>query len=163
MNFDQSQVEIVAYPQRRILYVERRADAHGSFEEAAPAAIHALLEYINANEIPVDWSTIMGITPDDMRGDRANTRYWAGIVLADDATLPPSSEVHEGVLAGGRELTYTARGGYAGLPDWWMGLESYRAERNLPFRGPAYEVYIDNPSETPEAELRTVLHIPLQD
>lgn len=161
MSFDESQVEIVEVPQRRIVYVERRSDAQGSFEQAAPEAIHAIMDYINANNIPVDWSTFMGIVPDDMRTERANKRYWAALEIGEDVVLPPAKDVETGVLAGGRELTYTARGAYDGLPEWWSDFEAYRARHNYPFRGPAYEVYVDEPGSTPEDEMRTILHLPL--
>lgn len=163
MAFDESEIEVVDLPQRRILYAERRADAHGSFNEAAPAAMHAVMEYATQHNIPVDWSTIMGITPDDMTGDRANVRYWGAFVLPNGVELPPSGDIQTGVLAAGRELTYTYRGPYAGLIDAWMEFEAYRSRHDFPFRGPAYEVYIDDPWTTPESELRTILHIPLQD
>jgi len=158
------QTEIREYPERKILYVERRADANGSFEEAAPAAIHALMEYAQSTGAPVRYETFMGITPDDMLGDRAHVRYWAAMEFeGDEAALTPSQDVHVGTLAPGKELVYVARGSYAGLPEAWMALEGYRAAHNIPFRGPAYEVYIDNPSTTPEAELCTELRIPVHE
>ncbi len=158
------QTEIREYPERSILYVERRADANGSFDEAAPAAIHALMAYVQSTGAPVRFETFMGITPDDMLGDRANARYWAAVEFeGDESDLTPSQDVHTGALAPGRELVYVHRGAYAGLPEAWMALEAYRAANNIPFRGPAYEAYVDDPSSTPEAELRTELRMPVHE
>ena len=156
--------EFREYPERSILYVERRADADGSFDEAAPAAIHALMEYVQMTGAPVRFETFMGITPDDMLGDRAHTRYWAAVEYeGGDGDLAPSQDVQVGMLAPGRELVYVHRGPYAGLPEAWMALEAYRAARGIPFRGPAYEAYVDDPSSTPEGELRTELRIPVHE
>lgn len=158
------QTEIREYPERRILYVERRADANGNFDVAAPEAIHALMEYVQTTGAPVRFETFMGITPDDMLGDRANARYWAAVEYEGDAAdLTPSQDVHTGVLAPGKELVHVARGSYAGLPEAWMRLEAFRSAKGIPFRGPAYEAYVDDPSSTPEAELRTELRIPVHE
>lgn len=156
--------EFREYPERRILYVERRADAEGSFNEAAPGAIHALMEYVQTTDVAVRFETFMGITPDDMLGDRSNSRYWAAMEFDGEASdLLPNQDVHVGTLAPGRELVYVHRGAYADLPEAWMALERYRAANNIPFRGPAYEVYVDNPSATSEAELRTELRMPVHE
>lgn len=157
-------VEVRTYPDRQILYVERRSDENGSFEEAAPGAIHALMQYVQETNAPVRFETFCGITPDDMRGDRAHTRYWAAVEIAGDPTqLTPSQDVQVGTLAGGKELVYVAQGSYDNLPQWWETFEAYRAARNIPFRGPSYEAYVDDPSTTPEAELRTELRIPIHE
>lgn len=84
----------------------------------------------------------------------------AAIVLATGAQVPEG--LIEQRLAAGRYAVTTHHGSYAALPEAWQRLFAWpgrSGERRGP--GPSYEVYLNTPMNTPEAQLRTELYLPL--
>ena len=93
--------------------------------------------------------------PSDLKSD-------AGIIVAESVDLPPT--LIEQRLAGGRYAVAAHEGSYAGLGEAWSRL--YREE--LPANGlqwldaPCFEIYRNDCTKVPEAELRTDLYVPIR-
>lgn len=92
----------------------------------------------------------------------AELRSHAGIVVGADLSLP--SDLQEVLLPGGRHGVLTLTGPYSGLAAAWDHL--YRTA--LPNSGaepadrPAFEVYLNDPSDCAPADLVTEIHVPLK-
>jgi AraC family transcriptional regulator len=89
-------------------------------------------------------------------------RYDACLTVDDQFQATAELSVQE--LAGGEYAVVTHRGSYAGLPDayrWifrdWLPT-SGRAVRHVPL----FEIYLNDPNSTPEADLVTEIHVPLE-
>lgn len=85
----------------------------------------------------------------------------AGVTLPDGAACPPG--LVEQVLAGGRYACTLHVGPYEQLGDSWTRFlgEWLPASGHRLAEGPSYERYLNDPSQTPQADLRTELYAPL--
>ena len=87
----------------------------------------------------------------------------AGVTVADSVRLPAG--VVEKRLPAGRYARATHIGPYGTLPDAW----SQMMRKSLPHselkigQGPTFEVYRNDPSNTPPEKLRTDLYVPVAD
>ena len=91
----------------------------------------------------------------------AELRSDAGVVVAEELELP--QELAQVVLPGGRYARWIHAGSYASLGDAWgrfMG-EWFPASGERVGQGTCFEVYRNDPHETPEDELVTELYVAL--
>jgi AraC family transcriptional regulator len=91
----------------------------------------------------------------------AELQSFAGVLWPEDAPVPAGLE--ELRLAGGRHAVLAHTGSYATLQaayDWLFGTWMEDAGE-MPGRGPCHEVYLNDPSDTPEDQLRTDIFVPL--
>lgn len=88
-------------------------------------------------------------------------RSAAGVTAALDAALPPG--LHEIRLAAGRWGCVMHRGSYEGLGDAWQRLlGQWLPNSGLRLgSGECYELYLNHPGNAREAELETLLYIPI--
>lgn len=158
--------EIRTVPDRRIIYVTAYSTDYPTFEDVCRAAIGALFQHVGANGIPWIPGTFGVETPHggpETGQSDVMPAYAKAFVMIDMAQeLPPSDFVLDGVLPGGRELVGIHVGGYQGLLTSWPILDRHRNEIGEPVRGVVYDLYIDDAQTTPEADLRTEMHIPLE-
>lgn len=70
-------------------------------------------------------------------------------------------ELGSSELPGGRVAIVVHRGSYAGLPDAYERLEGWLAGQGGQAGGAPWELYVDDPSEVDEADLRTEICWPL--
>jgi AraC family transcriptional regulator len=91
----------------------------------------------------------------------AELRSDAAITVPEGTELPDG--VSEGRIAAGRYASATHVGPYAGLGDAWQRLmgEWLPASGERVREGPVFEIYLNNPQDTPPEELRTELYLPL--
>jgi AraC family transcriptional regulator len=91
----------------------------------------------------------------------AELKSFAGVLWPEDAPCPAGLE--ECLLASGRHAVMAHEGPYATLQaayGWLFGTWMEDAGE-MPGRGPSYEVYRNDPSDTPEDQLRADIHVPL--
>jgi len=86
----------------------------------------------------------------------------AGVVdglpaLADAAPGKPGNSS----LPGGRVVSATHRGSYAGLADFNSQLHTWIEREGLEITGGLWESYVDDPGKVPEAEVRTEIFWPV--
>ncbi len=140
---------------RHYLYVDRDCAYDGpAIAEAMGSAFGEVFGFLAAKGIEAKSPPISVYI--EMGGDRLRFRGGA-MVLARDARKAEGM-VHADTLPGGEVMTGTHVGSYA-----WLG-QSHRllwdqmtAEGMTPTM-PVWEVYIDDPMQVPEAELRTEIY-----
>jgi effector-binding domain-containing protein len=77
------------------------------------------------------------------------------------APFTAHGEVQPSTVGGGEAAFVLHVGPYEAIGQTWQALMTWVSEQGRAPAGPTWEVYIDDPGETPEAELRTELYIPL--
>tara|TARA_R110002074_G_scaffold320126_1_gene490527 strand:+ start:1695 stop:2546 length:852 start_codon:yes stop_codon:yes gene_type:complete len=95
--------------------------------------------------------------------DAQKLRGLAAVAVAPGTVPPPGFESHD--LDGGRHAVMRVTGPYCGLSaayDWLYG--AWLAQSGVtPRDGPCYELYVNNPGETPPQDLVTDVYLPLHD
>lgn len=69
-------------------------------------------------------------------------------------------EITPGMTAAGEVLVVTHTGSYDTVGQTWMATYKHAAQLGRA-PGAGWEIYVDDPQETPVEELRTVIHLPL--
>ena len=108
-----------------------------------------------------------GITP--AGAPLAVYRDWDGATMKIDVGYPVSpadaakagGEVASGQTPAGRALKALHNGAYMGLQQTYAAMESHIATAGLKAEGIAWEVYLNDPAQTPEAELVTEVYMRL--
>ncbi len=135
----------------------------GPYEQIG-GAFERLWTWVNQNRVPVKRS--IGIYYDNPDYVAANQlRSAACVEVPPDFTIPPGSpgEIELGLIVGGPYAATKYVGPYAGLGPVWSAFTS-QIEGPMNRRiaqTPAFEVYVNDPSTTPESQLITELYMPL--
>lgn len=88
-------------------------------------------------------------------------RSFAGVIVAEDLACP--ADLHEMRLGGGRHARLAFTGPYTGFGlayDWLYGSWLPQSGER-PADGPAWELYLNAPQDTPPEALRTDIFLPL--
>ncbi|GGF70100.1 AraC family transcriptional regulator [Mameliella alba] len=88
-------------------------------------------------------------------------RSAAGILVEQDFAMP--EDLQDIPLPDGDHLVLTFKGAYAGLPAAWdhaYGVALPDSGR-MPADSPSFEVYLNDPTDTPPEALLTEIHVPL--
>ena len=91
--------------------------------------------------------------------DEESTTFECAIPVP--APFTASGEVVPSSVGGGEAAFTVHVGPYQTIGQSWEKLMAWIGEQGRAPGGPTWEVYIDDPQETPEAELKTELYIPL--
>lgn len=104
---------------------------------------------------------MVGVYHDDPRTTpHDQLRSAAGLIIPDTAAIPAG--LVEEHIVGGTFGVFTHTGSYEGLPDAW-----HQATTELPATGrklrsaTSYELYLNDPTQVPEAELKTEICLPI--
>jgi len=105
---------------------------------------------------------MVGVYQDDPRTTpHDKLRSAAGVTIPESATIPDG--LVEEQIEGGTFAVLTHTGSYEGLPDAWK-----RAITELPATGrklrnaTSYELYMNDPTQVPETELKTEIWLPIE-
>lgn len=99
----------------------------------------------------------LGSPPVAIRRDisrEGDNRFEAGLPIGD-ADVPESETVKLGTTPGGLAVRATHVGPYADLATTYRAVRDFVARQGYQLRGPAWEVYIDDPARVAERDLRT--------
>jgi AraC family transcriptional regulator len=103
-----------------------------------------------------------GVYFDDPRTTPSESlRSAAGVIVPEGAAIPAG--LVEEHIEGGSFAVLTHTGSYEGLPDAW-----HRAMAELPSTGrkprnaPSCELYLNDPSQVPESQLKTEIWLPIE-
>jgi len=72
-----------------------------------------------------------------------------------------SGEVQPSTVGGGEAAFAVHVGPYRTIGETWEAIMTWVSKQGRAPAGPTWEVYIDDPQETPESELKTELYVPL--
>lgn len=76
--------------------------------------------------------------------------------------LPGKDEIKAGEIPGGRVATCLHTGPYRDIEPAYTALMTWLADNKYKATGVAYELYLNDPGETPPAELQTQIIFPLK-
>ncbi|MEJ6397857.1 GyrI-like domain-containing protein [Yoonia sp. 208BN28-4] len=102
-----------------------------------------------------------GITPQSMpitvymAMDPSMLRFRAGVMVSAEDAAKASGDVKADVLPEGDVMKTTHTGPYTSLNETHQALWSHMEAEGIPAAMPVWEVYINDPGETPEADLKT--------
>ena len=85
-----------------------------------------------------------------------------GIGFPVARSLPGKGEIAPGEIPGGRYATCLFTGPYSELGMAYDALNQWVTENGYTPSGVVYEMYLDDPSQTPPQELKTLILFPLQ-
>jgi DNA gyrase inhibitor GyrI len=159
------QPEIRIQPKQRIAYVERLGLPDGTLGNCPMDAWSAIIEYVKVNSLEDRMHPSMAVMPDGVMVDTTRApRYWACYNMMDDGPLPEGAGVRQEVFDPGKVAVFVYRGPYSGLGEaWGNAMGKWFPASGLTMRkGPWFEVYVDNPQEVAEDELRTEICVPVE-
>lgn len=76
--------------------------------------------------------------------------------------LPGKDEIKAGQIPGGRAATCLYIGPYSNIEPAYTALMKWMADNGYEAAGVAYELYLNDPTKTPPAELQTQIFFPLK-
>jgi effector-binding domain-containing protein len=85
-----------------------------------------------------------------------------GIGFPVARSLPDKGEIRPGEIPGGRYATGLFTGPYSELGTAYDALNQWMAEQGYTPSGVAYEMYLNDPQQTPPQELKTLILFPIQ-
>ncbi len=150
-------LEIVDAPARRLFAVSHR----GPYAEIAPA-FSRLADLLAEHGLRAAAGERVAVYCDDPEATpAAGLRAHAGVAV--DAALAPAPGLEDVRLAAGRHAVVRVVGPYARLrPAYaWLYAEGLAAAGLAPGEGPSYEVYRNDPSDTPADALVTDIFAPV--
>ncbi len=143
-------------PEQHYIYVDREASfSKNDIAEAMGSGFGAVFMFTkehNVSPLSMPASIYMEMPSDDRIPFRA-----AFFVSADDAAKA-TGEVKAAVMPAGDVAAATHVGPYAGLKESHKALWDYVEAEGLAAAAPVWEIYIDDPTTVPEAELRTEIY-----
>ncbi len=140
-------------PEQHYIYVDREASYAGNeIAEAMGSGFGEVFGFTGAKGI-TPLSMPMSVYIEMPSGDKMSFRA-AVLVNAEDAQKA-EGDVKAATLPAGDALTTTHVGPYANLNQSHKALWDYADEHDLPKAMPVWEIYVDDPGKTAEAELRT--------
>ena len=91
--------------------------------------------------------------------DESSTTFECAIPVPEP--IAATSEVKPGSIGGGEVACTVHVGPYRKVGETWAALTAWVTEQGRAPAGPGWEVYVDDPNEVPEAELRTEVCVPV--
>jgi len=99
----------------------------------------------------------------DLADDKPEEELCSDASVSLPGDIPVPDGLTEQHIPGGRYAHAVHHGSYSGLADTWKGIMDEIGARDLRMAGtPCYEIYINNPSNTQEEDLRTEIFVPLE-
>lgn len=143
---------------RPYLYVEGRTTMDpGSVSEAMGRAFETVIAFLDAHGISIDGpplSVYYGYSPEEIV-------FRAGMYVEEEDAKAATGRVKAGLTPGGEVLHFTHVGHYATLRDDYALMMEHVAAHGLTLGAPTWEVYVDDPGDTPEDQLRTEVYVTL--
>jgi len=136
----------------------------GPYQESSCRAWNILCAWAGPKGLLTPGTTFIGIGHDDPSVTAPDAiRYDAAITLIHPVKAEPP--VIADTMPGGEYAVVTHKGPYARLEDTYrdvMGQWLPQSGREVREAAPCFEVYLNDPEKTPEAELLTDVYVPLK-
>ncbi|MGE0410229.1 MAG: GyrI-like domain-containing protein [Amphiplicatus sp.] len=139
-------------PDQHYLYVDRECGFDPkSISEAMASGfgeVFAVAQAKGIKPLAMPMSVYMEMPNDKLR-------FRAGVLVSADDAAKAGGAVKAGVMPAGDVLTTTHVGPYATLNRSHKALWDYAEREGLAKAMPVWEIFVDDPTKTPEIELRT--------
>jgi effector-binding domain-containing protein len=116
-----------------------------------PTTFEAVFQYLTALGAQPAGAPFAVYYNDDFKN------FDVGIGFPTAGPLPGVDKVQSTEIAAGKYAACLYSGPYAHLEEAYRALDAWMDENHLPSATTAYEIYLSNPSETPPAELQTLV------
>ena len=139
-------------PEQHYLYVDRECamDAK-SIGDAMASGFGEVFGFAQAKGVtPLSMPASIYM---EMPGEKLAFR--TGVFVSAEDAAHAEGDVRAGVMPAGDVVAATHVGPYATLNQSHKALWDYAKKEGLPNAMPVWEIYVDDPTKTPEAELRT--------
>lgn len=93
--------------------------------------------------------------------DPENMTFRAGVTVSAEDAAKAKGSIKSASLPEGEVLTFTHMGPYSTLRDSYGELMQHLANIKRMVAVPTWEIYVNNPDEVPEEDLRTDIYVPL--
>ncbi len=145
-------IERKKLPEQHYLYVDRECAFDGkAIGDAMASGFGEVFGFAGKNGIaPLSMPMSVYL---EMPGDKL--RFRAGVIVGKADAARATGAVKAGALPAGEALTATHVGPYASLNQSHKALWNYAETHNLPKAMPVWEIYVDDPTTKPEADVRT--------
>lgn len=143
-----------ALPEQHYLYVERECPYGPAIAEAMGSGFAEVFGFVGQNGITplnMPMSVYKGMDPEILRFEAAV------FVTAEDAAKA-SGNIKAGTLAAGDAMSATHVGSYNDMSKSHQAMWDHMKENDIPGAMPVWEIYIDDPGDTAEADLRTEIY-----
>lgn len=150
--------QITTVTSQPYMYVERRSSMDSA--EVGPAVSSGLGEvyaHMQGNGVPPAGSALVLYTSN---ADGVMD-YNVGFEISAEDMDKGHDPIKTGETPAGKVLTGVHEGSYAGLKGTYGAMMAHMQEQGLNWGGPCWEVYLNDPSGTPEDQLRTQIYIQL--
>jgi effector-binding domain-containing protein len=136
----------------------RTTTAVSNLPEVLGEGYGEIMQYAGRRGIQVTGAPYTLYYNDDME----NLQIELGLPVAPGTEVEKEGRVEPGLLPGGRTAVTVHTGPYDTIDEAYERLTSEVTAEGLEPTGLCYELYIDDPGETPQEELRTELCFPLK-
>lgn len=147
-------IERLTLPEQHYLYVDRECAFDGkSIGDAMASGFGELFGFVGVAEIaPISMPMAVYV---EMPGEKLAFR--AGVFVRAEDAAKADGAIKADVMPAGEALTTTHVGPYATLNQSHKALWDYADAEGLAKAMPVWEIYVDDPTKTPEAALRTAI------
>ena len=149
-------IERVSLPEQHYLYVERQSSMDGAEIAAAMGSgfgeVYGFTEEQGIERLNMPMALYMDMPADGKMSMRL------GIMVSRADAARAEGSVKAGVLAAGNAVRAVHVGPYANLNQTHGAVWSYIADNGLGQAMPVWEIYVDDPTLVPEAEMKTEVY-----
>ena len=139
------------------IYVERECDYGPEIAEAMGSAFAEVFGFLGANSITplsMPMSVYPGMDPEKLR-------FRGGVIVSAEDAAKASGNIMADTLPSGDVMTTTHVGSYNNMNLTHGAMWKYMEENNIPGDMPVWEIYVDDPGQVPEEEVRTDIYRPI--
>lgn len=157
------EITVEEVPALRAFAVERFGSNGQDYNETAGKAFAALCEWLARHDLIDRMELCFSISDDPQSKPPGECRFAACACIAEGGDLEASGEVTCIDLPGGRCAIFRHAGPYDSLWQTWNAIYAeWIPASGLELRdAPPYEVYLNDPAETPPGDLLTEIRVPV--
>lgn len=141
-------------PEQHYLYVDRKCPYGPEIAKAMGSGFAAVFGHVGGHGITpqsMPMSIYLGMDPEILR-------FRAGVMVSAEDATKTGGEVKADTLPAGEAMTTTHVGSYDKMNETHQALWQHMEAENIPAKMPVWEIYIDDPDDTPEDKLRTEIY-----
>lgn len=138
-------------PEQHYIYVDRECDYGPGIADAMGSAFGEVFGFVGQHGItPLSMPMSVYMTMDPTK-----LRFRGGVIVSADEAAKASGNIKSDTLAAGDAMTTTHVGPYTDMNKTHRALWDHMEAEGIPLAMPIWEIYVDDPGQTPEAEVRT--------